>query len=63
MNALDKKIKKITDEVLKDIKPSPEEEKGRLAEAQEVMDKIQDAVGNEATVVLAGSLGKGTQLR
>lgn len=63
MNALDRKIKKVTDEVLKEIKPSDEEQKETLTEVNELVNDIQEAVGDEATIVLAGSLAKGTNLR
>jgi len=63
MNKLDKKIKKITDEVLKEIKPTPKERAERLKSVRKIMKVIKDELGNDVECVLGGSVGKNTDLR
>ena len=63
MNKLDKKIKKITDEVLEEIKPTSEETAKRLVSVCKVIKAIKDELGDDVKCVLGGSVGKGTELR
>ena len=63
MNKLDKKIKKITDEVLKEIKPTPEENAEMLTGVRKIMKDIKDELGDDVKFTLGGSVGKGTNLR
>ncbi len=63
MDKLDKKIKKITDEVLKEIKPTPKERAEKLKGVRKITKFIKSELGNDVKCVLGGSVGKGTDLR
>ena len=63
MNEWERKVKKITDEVLKEIKPTSEETVEILAGACDIIKVIKDGLGDDVKFTLGGSLGKGTNLR
>lgn len=59
----EKEINKILSNVLKEIKPSQEEQKELLNKVNAFCSKLQKVLGDKATMVLGGSLGKGTNLK
>lgn len=63
MNKWEEKVKKIMDEVLKEIKPTPEDTANMLANVSRISKIIKDELGDDVKIVLGGSVGKGTNLR
>lgn len=59
----EKLINSICKEVLKDIKPLPENTAYMLIEVCRIIKAIKDGLGKDVKCVLGGSLGKGTNLR
>ena len=53
----------ITNEVLKEIKPTPKERTERLKSVRKIIKFIKSELGDDVKVVLGGSIGKGTDLR
>ena len=59
----ERKINAICKEVLKEIKPRPEDTAYMLIEVCKVIKVIKDGLGKDVNCVLGGSVGKGTDLR
>ena len=56
-------IEAITERVLKDVKPSPEEIRITTDLANGLMARIKQAAPKDVEIILAGSVARGTQVR
>ncbi len=56
-------IEAITERVLKDVKPTPEEIRITTDLANELMTRIKNAAPKDVEIILAGSVARGTQVR